>query len=73
MTEPGAGGREFLIPYIELPANIAKAIAEAKPISSLARSISEEDSQSLSSLNSDVCRIVDMRQMPDSKGLDLGA
>ena len=41
ITEWKTGGREFLIPYAELPAQLAQAIAEAKPISSVARSISE--------------------------------
>jgi hypothetical protein len=73
ITEWKIGGREFLIPYAELPTQLAQAIAEAKPISSVARSISEAVPEFVSSLNSEICRIVDMSQQPDSRALDLGA
>ena len=61
-----------LISYADLPAQLAQAIAEAKPISSVARSISEAVPEFVSTLNSEICRIVDMSQA-DSRALDLGA
>jgi hypothetical protein len=66
-----ASGREFLIPCAELPEKFAYAIANAKPISSLARPIRAEDPKCFAMLDSETCRIVDMSEQPDSRALVL--
>lgn len=71
--ESGGDGKKFILYCAELPARFAEAIANAKPVTSVARSIEAGDSGFAASLNPDVCRIVDMLQLPDNQALELEA
>jgi hypothetical protein len=73
VTECEPEGREFIIPCADLPAIFAKAIAEAKPLSTAARPRSAGDPECFAMLDAQTCRIVDIGQQPDNQALDLGA
>jgi hypothetical protein len=73
ITEWRTGGREFLIPYAELPADLAQAILKAKPASTAARSMTAEDPECFAMLDGASCRIVNMSEIADNQALDLGA
>jgi len=64
-------GREFLVPCAELPEKFARAIANAKPISTLARPMRAGDPECFAMLDSETCRIVNIGELADSRAVAL--
>jgi hypothetical protein len=71
VTEWRTGGREFLIPYAELPTELAQAISGAKRISTLARSMRAGDPECFAMLDSETCRILNIAELADSQAVAL--